>query len=283
MKYIKLTIIALALTTTMSAQTDFFGKFSPKAKNEKVINLPDKPNKTDGQGRKQGEWAKKYDNGQYTYTARFVDGIPVDTVRRYYENGVISTEQIYKSADSCFVISYGEDGKKEASGLYIKNQREGEWLTFDKSGDITSRETYKGGQLNGKAYIYFAGGEVYDERNYTNGTLNGAWTQNFRGGGRQLEATYKNGQLNGRYRHWDIDGNLSVDGNYRNGIKTGDWRMYDSETKSHFTMKYDKDGNLTNSDEIEKNMSKKIDAAEKNSHLLTDPEMYVNSPEDYRP
>ena len=88
------------------------GTTAAKTKKEKHFDLPDKPNVTDANGLKQGEWGPKYDNGQYKYVATFKDGRPVGSVVRYTRDGKKSMQMTYDSkSDTCFVLTYHPNGK----------------------------------------------------------------------------------------------------------------------------------------------------------------------------
>lgn len=82
-------LIMVVMMASPAMAQDFLGSFAPKDGKEKAdkkkplverkdakANLPDKPNKKDAQGRKQGEWGKKYPNGRYSYVATFKDDRP---------------------------------------------------------------------------------------------------------------------------------------------------------------------------------------------------------------
>lgn len=285
-------IAAIALTaSTAMAQTDVFGSMAPKDKQKSVAastpkkaNKPDKPNKTDAQGRKQGEWAKKYDNGQYMYVATFKDDKPVGTVVRYNENGKKSVEMTYGANGKVDAIYYHDNGRIASRGSYVNKIRTGEWTYYDEEKRIVARETYKNGMLNGTAFTYYENGQVSDESNYVDDVLDGPWIQYFQSGKRRLDARYVKGKLNGRYRYWDDGGSLSIDGQYDMGLMVGDWKVYeDSEGKTYFVMEYDKNGKLLNEDEVQMRTNKKMEMYENKRRTIVDPEQFVTHPEDYNP
>lgn len=286
-----ITIIALTLSVNAMAQFDVFSNMAPKdlksKKTETVkpaVNKPDKPNKTDAQGRKQGEWAKKYENGQYIYIATFKDDKPVGTVTRYNENGKKSSELTYGANGRVDAIYYHDNGRIASKGAYINKIRIGEWCYYDEDKRIVARENFKDGKLNGTVFTYYENGQVSDESNYTEGVLNGPWIQYFQNGKRRLDARYVNGVLNGRYRFWDDGGSLSVDGQYNMGVQIGDWKIYEDENgKTFFVMEYDNNGTLLNEDEVQRRMSSKLEMHEKTRQNIVDPEDFVTHPEDYNP
>lgn len=280
----KLTIFLLfTCMICADAQTDVFGNRVPPS-NKPVVNLPNKPNKRDEQGRRQGEWAKKYRNGRYAYEATFVDDKPVGTVKRYHENGQLSSTQLFLGGDSCRVVLYFENGKKQGEGLYISEKREGEWKFYNENSILVARENYRNGLLHGKRIVYFDTGEVSEESYYIDGVQNGAWIQYFRSGEWRLRTNYTNGKLDGQYKCRDmLTGQMSVEGTYRNGTHIGNWKIYTNNAQGFFYMKYNDKGELTNEAEIDEIMRKKYEKEEYERQFLKDPEHYTHNPEEYKP
>lgn len=276
------------MSTAALAQFDFGGPKKETAKKEnttstKRYNLADKPNRTDAQGRKQGEWAKKYDNGQYRYVATFKDDKPVGKVVRYHENGRKSSEMTYMTNDTVKATYYNEAGQKEASGKYVNKKRTGAWDIYNERGVRIALETYKNGVIHGKTNLFYENGQTAEEMYFVDGTLNGPWFQYKITGSRQLEATYVKGKLEGAYRFWDDDGTLSVQGQYSNGTQVGDWKVYDTDAKEFYYMKYDNFGHLTNEKEVTERINRKLDKLEEEHVHLLDPQDFVSHPEEYIP
>lgn len=279
-KIIATAIIALSSTFVYS-QTDFFGGLAPK-KTTKVVNLPNMPNKTDEQGRKQGKWAKKYPNGRYIYVAEFVDGQPVDTLKRYFENGNISMYQIFNTDnDSCYVINYNENGTIASKGVYFDKKKEGLWLFYDANGNVITESSYSKDLINGKSITYYPTGEILEVIHYTNNIQHGQWNRYYKTGSMQIKATYNNGKLHGLYKVINDNGDVSIEGTYTNGKQTGDWKVFDNDIRKYFIMKYDKNGKLLNKDEIDKRSQDRLNYYEKNRHNLEDPANYINDPSSF--
>lgn len=279
--------IMLFVCSEVMAQFDVFGQMAPGKKpqteNTRHFNLPDKPNKLDAMGRKQGEWAKKYPNGQYMYVANFVDDKPVGTVVRYDERGRKSSEMKYATNGDADGVFYHENGKVASKGHYVKQQRDGEWLFYDESGVLVSRETYAAGKRSGTQFTYYDNGGVSIELNCSDDAPDGLWIQYYYTGHRQLEAHYTKGKLNGRYRYWNDGGSLSIDGMYADGFMVGDWKVYEDNGKGVFLMKYDNQGHLLNEDEVQRRMTSRLEYYERNRFQINDPQNYINSPEQYDP
>ena len=88
-------------------------------------------NKTDSQGKRIGYWVKQFPNGQIQYEGRFAEGMPVGTLKRYYESGIIKAT-LSRHPDSLLVhaVLYDEKGKPRASGPYLNQKKEKE-LSFE--------------------------------------------------------------------------------------------------------------------------------------------------------
>lgn len=279
-KIIAISVLAIC-SSISNAQTDFFGGLAPSKKNP-IINLPNKPNKIDEQGRKQGEWAKKYPNGRYMYVAKFVDNKPVDTLKRYSDNGNLSMYQIfYPTNDSCHVVVFNENGGKESEGNYYREQKDGIWHFFDVKGNIIAKTPYSMGYINGASITYYPTGEVLDVIHYEKDVQHGDWTRYYKSGAIQIKASYYKGKQHGHYKVINDNGDVSIEGVYNQGKQIGEWKVLDIDTRKHVIMKYDNNGNLLNKDELDKRNQERLDYYEKNRHTLEDPALQINDPSSY--
>lgn len=289
-------LFALLLTMFVSvssfAQFDVFGGMAPADQKttatktgEKKFTLPDKPNKLDAQGRKQGEWAKKYENGQYQYLATFRNDIPVGTLTRYYENGKKSAELTYNADGTISCTLYHENGKLATKGTYSSTHiRISNWTFYNEEGYKVLSENYKNGKLHGTRFTYFDNGKVSDESNYVEDVLHGPWFEYTSSGHRRLEAHYVHGKLDGSYKFWTIDGILSIEGKYRLGTQIGDWKVYNENGNGEFfVMQYDDNGQLLNEQEVQDRMNSEMEKREKTRKFIVDPQDFINDPESYRP
>ena len=273
------------MTTCLGANAQgFFDAAAPRDQQKKaVVHLPDKPNKTDANGKKQGEWAKKYPNGRYAYTATFVDDVPVGPVVRYTEKGEKSSEQAFRG-DTCYTVTYHENGNPESKGIYIKKLKEGEWLFFNNDGVLITRSFYVNDKLHGKQTLYFATGKESEICYYKNGVLNGEWKCFFPSGKTQLSANYVDGQLDGYYTYLDSStGTKCVEGMYSHGNCVGEWKLYEDNGKDFRTLHYDKNGKLREKKSEEERIIKLYNKYDKERGNLVDPEHFRENPEEYKP
>ncbi|MDO4461944.1 MAG: hypothetical protein Q4C30_05545 [Bacteroidia bacterium] len=269
------------------AQFDVFGNRVPKSGRhvEKSVNLPDKPNEVDENGVRQGEWARKYANGHYAYTATFKDGKPIGEMVRYDEKGNKTAVLNYiNESDTCTAVLYGANEKIEAKGSYVGKTRHGKWSFFGTDGKLISEEVYTDGMLNGNQCYYHNNGQLSQVITYNMGYAQGKSYEYFSSGRVQTECNYERGRLNGHYKVIDeLSGEVAAEGEYEKGVRKGKWRMYDSFAKEYYTVEYDAVGNAKNQDEIDRRKERKMQYFEKNKSRLQDPELFKEDPMDYRP
>lgn len=269
------------------AQMDVFGNRVPKSGShvEKSVNLPNKPNKVDENGLRQGEWARKYANGHYAYTATFKDGKPVGEMIRYDEKGNKTAVLNYiNESDTCTARLYGESQRVEAEGMYVGQDRDGQWTLYGTDGKIIGVENYKKGMLNGEQRHFHNNGQVSQIINYEMGFAQGPSVEYFSTGRVQTECNYSQGQLDGKYKVIDeVSGEIAAEGKYNKGLRAGKWKVYDSFAKEHYIVEYNELGLPVNQDEIDRRMERQMKHYEKNRDRLQDPALYQRDPEQYRP
>lgn len=278
---------------------DFLGGFAPSGgKGQKpgvrrgggavkpAVSLPDKPNKTDAQGRRQGEWARKYPNGRYRYVATFCDGRPVGKVKRYYPNGRFSAIITYDdNSDTCRVETYHEqNGKVESRGAFVGERREGEWRFYMLDGTLLEVAPYSQGRLHGQQRILYDDGRLLSLTTWVDSLREGPYVKFFPSGDKNVEAAYHNDELEGAYRVWGADGKLVTEGQYRSGVPTGRWHVrYPDAGGLEGDIVYDGHGLVVNQDEVDKLNNAVVEFYEAQRGSFADPEDFMNNPQDYVP
>lgn len=291
-------IMVVMMASPVKAQ-DFLGGFAPKdakektekkrppvAKKEPKVNLPDKPNKTDEQGRKQGEWAKKYPNGRYSYVATFKDGRPVGKVNRYYPNGHFSAVITYDAnSDTCRIETFHEKGgKTECKGVYVGQKREGVWNFYMQDGTLLETSVYSKGKLHGQQALYYEDGNLLSITTWVDSLREGPYVQYFPSGGKMAEGTYHVDELNGDYKTWGSDGKVVSEGRYESGVKVGKWHVrLPDENNVEFDVIYDKHGLIINAAEVDSIQNAIINFHEAQRGTIDDPADYMGTPEEYVP
>lgn len=239
-----------------------------------------KINQTDDLGLKQGKWMKVYSNGITAYIAHFKDDIPVGELKRFHENGKLSSLLIYdENGEHATATFYNDKGMKISDGFYIGKLKDGKWIYYNDEKKL-KEETYKNDTLNGYQIIYFANGQIYDKKEFDNGVQVGVWEKFFENGKPHLKAFLKNGKMDGSTIRYYKSGLTEVKGQYKNDLKEGTWIFYSEDGKSQDTITYKngKDVNENQKEKIETESYKKN--IEKSKNLL-DPANFKNNPYEY--
>jgi len=134
-------------------------------------------NKTDKQGRRQGQWIEYHDNGVVKSKGEFKNGLPTGEFLYYNENGKLQAKNVFaENGYDAVTEIYSEKGKVVAKGFYKNKKRDGEWQYFDEEqGMLILVEHYNYGVLHGHWVSYYRTGEPQFEGEYVNGTMIGKW------------------------------------------------------------------------------------------------------------
>ena len=229
-------------------------------------------NQTDKSGKKQGHWIKK-DGNIKIYDGFFKDDHPVGEFRRYNNDNTLKSLLVY-SADGKVAEAtiYHPNGFIASKGKYINQQKEGKWKFYSEytEGYLISEEEYSKNLKNGTSIKYYPDEKVAERMNFINDIRNGEWTQYYQNGVLSLKTNYLNGKINGRFEAWFENGNKELTGEYINNIREGHWLIY----KEDGTIKYELDyvAGVTNNRQMEIDESNFLDALEKNTGNIPDPE-----------
>lgn len=289
--------VALIMAAGAAEAQDFMGNFAPadsqnKTRREEAkttgpaVKLPDKPNRVDAQGRKQGEWAKKYPNGRYRYVATFRDGKPVGKVKRFYPNGRISVTMAYDAgSDTCRVETFHEStGKRESAGQYVGGKREGRWVIYNEDGRPLEVSYYARGRLHGQQSLLYDDGRLFTLTTWVDSLREGPFVRYFPSGAKRTEANYHADELHGKYRTWGADGKITEEGQYADGVRVGRWHVRHPEAGGvEGDIIYDKHGLVVNKAEADSLQDAVLSFFEKQKGKFDDPQNYMNHPEDYVP
>ena len=230
-------------------------------------------NKTDQQGRKQGQWIKKYPDGSIQYDGIFRDDHPVGEFKRYYENKKIKSILIYSSdGKEADAVIYHPNGFIASSGKYINQMKEGKWKFFSSSvnGYLINEEEYLKNIRNGLSLKFYPDSTIAEKIRFVNNIREGEWLQYHPNGRLFLKSNYVRGMLNGKFEVWYQDGKPEFSGTYKNNLREGTWRIYNDDG----TLKYDLNyvSGVTNNRQMEIDAINFIDSLENNSWKVADPE-----------
>jgi len=247
----------------------------------KIIELVKKGelNQTDENGLKQGKWMKVYSNGVTAYEVFFKDDKPIGELKRYHENGILSSLLDYDdNGEFAHASFYDEKGKKISEGTYKGKQKIGKWTYFQNEIKLKEEE-YKNGKLSGFQITYFDNGQIYDKKKFVNGVQVGVWEKYHKNGKPSLKAFLVNGLMDGTVLRYYPSGKIEVKGQYKNDLKEGKWTFY-SEDGETDVIEY-KNGVDVNEAEVEKNESEEYKKNIEKGKNLLDPANFKDNPEDY--
>jgi antitoxin component YwqK of YwqJK toxin-antitoxin module len=183
-------------------------------------------NQTDDQGKKQGTWVKKFENGQERYRGEFKEDKPVGTFFYYYDDGAKSSEVSYIGEDGTTSTAkfFHRNGTIMGEGKYLNQQKDGEWKYYDDQSMLSSIDNYENGKLNGMNKVFFLNGNVAVEIPFVDGLKNGDFVEFFSDGTIKMKGTYQDNTYTGKYFQNYADGKLMVEGEYKAAVKDGLWK-----------------------------------------------------------
>jgi len=195
-------------------------------------------NKVDDQGKKQGYWEKKGDNGKTRYKGQFKDDIPFGKFKYYDEKGVLETVMAFNNTDTTLATHYHDNGKKAAYGYYVNKQKEGKWRFYDKKGVLANSQEYHTGKKNGALIVYNLNGTISRESYFVEDRENGYRKTYDSEGVLLTEGEISDGQPDGM-QIWYRNGKINIKGAYKHSVPDGEWVYYDAEGKPYRNENYE--------------------------------------------
>ncbi len=238
------------------------------------------PNLKDGQGRKQGKWARKYSNGNFAYQVTFIDDKPIGEFKRFFSNGEVKAILIYDNKSEFATAKiFNKDGSLAAEGNYFGTKRDSLWI-FYKNEIIIAEENYTLGIKNGISRSYYGKNRIAEERHWVNGVEHGVWRQFYLSGGKKLESKIIQGERTGPYYLYYENGRFELLGHYKADLMHGTWKYYEQNGTLRRELIY-VDGVAKNSEELEEEEQELFRIFEKNRVRLVDPADYKMNPTEY--
>ncbi|PWH81865.1 toxin-antitoxin system YwqK family antitoxin [Brumimicrobium oceani] len=222
-------------------------------------------NQVDAQGRKQGEWAKTYDDSDgLRYKGQFKNDKPVGKFIYYYPNNKIRSIITHdENSDRSEAYFYHPSSELIAHGIYRGKEKDSVWTHFLTSGHYSYTETYKNGVLHGERITYYGAEAVEDNRvklvlrksNYVNGKQQGDFVEYFPDGIVKAEGKYYDGKPDGVILKNHPNGKIMIKERWKNKTKHGWWVTYDESGKELGRI-YFKDGTQLEGDELSEYLEK---------------------------
>lgn len=234
-------------------------------------------NQTDGKGRKQGHWIKKYPNGNIMYDGFFRDDMPAGEFKRYYENAGLKSVLLFDSTGrEASATLYYQNGLPASRGKYVNQLKEGKWQFFSSTNKdvLISEEYYSGDKRNGTSVKYYPDGRIAEKINYINDVRHGEWTKFYPDGRITMKTSYLNGKLDGRFEAFFENGKQEFSGQYKNDIRDGLWIIFKNDGSTRFRTVYTM--GVPDNREIEIYETNYLDSLDRNKASIPDPEKTGN-------
>lgn len=199
-------------------------------------------NRTDAQGRKQGEWARTWEStGKLRYTGRFKDDRPVGEFKHYDERGVLTTVQVYATDGKVSRAKhYHPDGTLMATGKYVGQEKDSVWNYYSTDGRLRRVEGMKQGVLHGEQLVYYANGQLAEHTTYRSGVRNGEHQSWFDNGNPRMSTVYRDDQPDGTITFHHPNGRKEIEGKYVDGLREGTWYYFNADGSLQLTVVYKK-------------------------------------------
>lgn len=187
-------------------------------------------NRSDAQGRKQGDWAKEWPNGKLRYQGRFKDDRPVGEFKHFDEDGVLTSVQLHAGDGKVSrAHHFHPNGRTMAMGKYVQQAKDSTWNYFDMEGRLRKVERYASGRLHGAQEVYFPNGSLAEKDHYEQGKLHGECQSWFDNGNLKSLATYVNGGPEGTMIFYYPTGKKEIEGKMVNGDRDGTWYYFNAD------------------------------------------------------
>ena len=233
-------------------------------------------NQTDGNGRKQGFWMKRYPNGKVAYRAQFRDDRPVGRTLRYNEKGILIADLYHTPAGRKTKAKiYDDAGKLIATGNYVNQRKDSVW-TLLSNGRVVAREGYALGEREGAWEYYSDEGQLAARERWRKGRLEGRQEKYYNSGALSSFWTAHDGLEDGPAATLYTSGRPKLTGQFAKGKREGVWLQHSVDGKSVDTLEYRR-GELIRGT-IQPNADSALNAMYKNAGKLREPTDPGDSP-----
>lgn len=221
-------------------------------------------NQTDAQGRKHGEWIKKYENSTVAkYKGQFEHGEPVGKFVYFYPSNKVKTIVIHdEDSDRAEAYFYHENKELLAFGIYRGQKKDSVWTHYRPTGHLSFKETYENGELNGLKTTYYGpettpgeGVLVLSKTMYKDGRAHGEMIKYFPDGKVQVRGRYKEGAFDGQLKRYHPNGAVMILERWKDREKHGWWITYDQSGQEEGRA-YFRHGERLEGEELKKYMQK---------------------------
>jgi antitoxin component YwqK of YwqJK toxin-antitoxin module len=227
------------------------------------------PNTVDSQGKKQGAWKKKDENGTVVYVGQFKDDKPYGLFTYFDSEGKKMTEMNFvQGGNVAYAKMFYIDGKLQAEGKYVSQKKDSLWKFYNADGLFLSEETWVMGKKEGKAVVYHPGStQAASITYYKNGLEDGMYTEYYADGKKKMEVKYVAGNMEGTAIWYFPDGRINIMGAYQHAVKHGKWTYYNADGSVKGTETWNA-GKMTSQEQLIKpeDMNKTIEDPQNPNH-----------------
>ncbi|MCQ2959174.1 MAG: hypothetical protein MJ198_03180 [Bacteroidales bacterium] len=242
-------------------------------------------NYMDANGKRQGHWIQKYENGNIQFEGYFKNNVPVGLFKKYHENGQLKYKMNYdtKDANRVSVTMYDVTGSLAAEGEYYAKKKNGTWKYYGARDQKVMEESYNHGLLDGQSTVYWQTNpsQPMEIKFWKDSLKHGDWLWFYEDGKIRQKTVYKEDKLNGEFLVFFPDGMKHIVGAYKENVRDGLWEYFNEDGSSKIKIEY-KNGKIVNEDEFERAQTRLINEEyleQEDKHV--DPEDFLDNPEAY--
>lgn len=199
-------------------------------------------------GNKDGDYTSFYPSGIANEKIKYKDGMKQGPYVEYYANGQKSEDKNFKDdLEEGKAIGYYLNGKKQYDSWKVNDEKQQTVVFYNPKGDISSKEYFLDGELNGYTEYFFPKNIKDCDYKYSNGWLEemvqydstgkvistckfekgkGTLLRKHFNGKKYAEGSYDHYMLNGSFNFYYFDGSILSSTIYKNGEQDGDYKSY---------------------------------------------------------
>ncbi len=189
-------------------------------------------------------YKERYEDGTLKYEGVYDEGIPIGSHYKYKKKWMCDSMLYYNDSiggyysklvcrnyavpDSCIEYNNGYIVAKGA--VDSARNKIGLWYEYHNTGEFKAKGIYITDNRTGEWEFYYPGGTLEQKGKYDKkGRAQGVWKWYYESGKLMREETYVNGKRNGIMTDFDEKGNIITKGNYVDNNKEGYWVYENSE------------------------------------------------------
>lgn len=187
----------------------------------------------------------------YKMEATYINGVLDGAGKKYYPNGKLYFDGIYKDgkaiSGSMYFINgslqyegkwngndyngkgklYWKEGNLRYDGSWTDNKRDGYGTSFREDGTLEYSGYWENDQYNGFGISYYEDGTTsHFDGYYKNGILDGSGTEYYRNGIPRYDGNWTSGEWNGEGIWYWENGKIYYEGDFEKGIEHGKGKIY---------------------------------------------------------